>query len=55
MPGTEPRRLLRRLGLFGIPERLYNSRITLTVRPESEGDWLQPSSWYLTFGDGDVV
>jgi hypothetical protein len=27
----------------------------LTVRPESEGDWLEPSSWYLTFGDGDVV
>jgi hypothetical protein len=55
MPGTEPRRLLRRLGFFGIPERLFNSRITLTVRPESEGDWLAPASWYLTFGDGDVV
>jgi hypothetical protein len=55
MPGTEPRRRLQRLGFIGIPERLFGSRITLTVRPESEGEWLDPSSWYLTFGDGDVV
>jgi GNAT superfamily N-acetyltransferase len=55
MPGTEPRRVLRRLGFVGVPARLFPSGVTLTVRAESEGAWAAPASWYLTFGDGDVV
>lgn len=59
MPGTPQRRLLHRLGFVGIPGILFPERVTLAVRPECEGGeaerWFRPASWYLTFGDGDVV
>jgi len=59
MPGTLQRRLLWRLGFIPIPELLFPGTITLMVRLERElpegRRWFQPSSWYLTWGDGDLL
>jgi predicted N-acetyltransferase YhbS len=58
MPGTPQRRVLRRLGFIGIPETFFPTTIVLTARPEPEDNpnaWFTPASWYLTFGDGDLL
>lgn len=60
MPGTPHRRRLRRLGFIGVPRALRPETVTLTVKPletdpEKRTGWLEPSNWYLTFGDGELV
>ena len=46
------------LGFVPVPGALVPSRLTLTVEALAEPAderWADPSSWYLTFGDGDIV
>ena len=55
---ADDRALLRRLGFLPLPGRLVPSGLTLTVEALADppdARWFAPSSWYLTFGDGDVV
>lgn len=56
MPGTLHRRVLQRFGFVGVPAAAYPKVVTLTVRPVDEDPrWGEPSSWYLTWGDGFVL
>jgi hypothetical protein len=56
MPGTLQRRLLQRLGFVGVPAAAYPKAVTLGVRAADEDPrWTEPSSWYLTWGDGFVL
>jgi GNAT superfamily N-acetyltransferase len=58
MPGTAQRAHLLRLGFLPLPGALVPAHLMLTVEALADPPnvcWTAPSSWYLTFGDGDVV
>jgi GNAT superfamily N-acetyltransferase len=56
MPGTLQRRILHRFGFLGVPATVYPKAVTLTVRAaDDDPRWGEPSSWYLTWGDGFVL
>jgi GNAT superfamily N-acetyltransferase len=61
MPKTIQRRLLWRLGFFCLPLTLFPESSTLTARPNvvdiagNAAQWVKPSNWYLTFGDGNTL
>jgi hypothetical protein len=59
MPGTGPRRLLRRLGFLPIPGALLPKSTTLNLCPPTATAetrrWREPRHWYVTWGDGFIL
>ncbi len=59
MPGTLHHRLLRNAGFISVPHMMLPKAIHFVVRLDRPVDdptpWMEPSSWYLTWGDGFLL